>query len=177
MTNRKRQILVLAVLAAVFGAHQLVFATEEAGVSEVITAQVRLNCSQIKVRLKQLKINDALTRVNYGQAFESISQNVIVPVNNRLVANSYKPIGLLEISDQYDRAITNFRQSYVAYEERLSNLIAADCQQNPGEFYKELAKIRLLRQKSAVYIQELIKATENYNVKFKEMMNEIQDLN
>ena len=146
-------------------------------VSSNLIDQIKINCSQIKVRLKQVQVRDALSRVNYGQAYESISLNIINPVNTRLVANNLRPVELLRISSEYDKNLATFRRDYVVYEEELSNLINTSCEDQPKMFYEGLVKVRAQRQALNILTKKLNAQINTYRIKFKEFINENQKTN
>lgn len=162
----------IALIAVVGMRFYRVTAAVSAQVPPRLVEQVRASCPQLKIRLQQLGVQDALNRVNYGQAYESLSLNVIVPTNTRLVANGLNPVELISLSDDYDKALTKFRQAYVLYEEKLTELKDSDCRQQPELFYQKLVKIRMLRHDLNGYSGHLRQLVEAYQLKFKELMNE-----
>lgn len=126
-------------------------------------------CQQVKTRLKQIKLSDAVTRVNYGQVYESLSVNVMTPTNLRLVANNLKPVELLTITDNYQKQFAQFRQNYVNYEEKLSQSLELSCDQNPTQLIGSLPELRQLRQKLNANTKTLRQLAGDYQIKFKEL--------
>lgn len=126
-------------------------------------------CQQVKTRLKQIKLSDAVTRVNYGQVYESLSVNVMTPTNLRLVANNLKPVELLTITDNYQKQFAQFRQNYVNYEEKLSQSLELSCDQNPTQLISSLPELRQLRQKLNANTKTLRQLAGDYQMKFKEL--------
>lgn len=135
-------------------------------------ASVKANCNQIKTRLRQLRVNDALLRVNYGQVYESISANVIAPVNTRLITNGLKPVELIAISSDYDKNLAQFRKTYLSYEEKLSDLLSQDCNTHPAEFYRVLNEVRNLRQRSGELLRQVDGLAHQYQNKLWELSND-----
>lgn len=125
-------------------------------------------CQQVKTRLKQIKLSDAVTRVNYGQIYESLSVNVMTPTNLRLVANNFKPLELLTITDNYQKQVTQFRQHYLSYEDRLSRVIEMSCDYDPAQLVGSLAELRQLRQQLNIDTKTLHLLAVEYQAKFKE---------
>lgn len=153
-------------------------ARAEADVDAQIIANVRANCAQLKTRLRQLRVNDALSRVNYGQIYESISSNVITPTNARLVANNLKPVELISISSDYDHDLAQFRRDYLTYEEKLSALLSVDCQTDPRGFYQQLTTVRNLRQANGNLLKKIDQAARQYQTLIREMkINEAKEYN
>lgn len=126
-------------------------------------------CQQVKTRLKQIKLSDAVTRVNYGQVYESLSVNVMTPINLRLVANNLKPVELLTITDNYQKQFAQFRQNYVNYEEKLSQALELSCDQNPTQLISSLPELRQLRQKLNANTKTLRQLAGDYQIKFEEL--------
>lgn len=128
-------------------------------------------CQQVKTRLKQIKLSDAVTRVNYGQVYESLNVNVMTPTNLRLVANNLNPVDLLIITDNYQKQFTQFRQNYLNYEEKLSQTLEMSCDQNPTQLISSLSELRQLRQKLNTNTKSLRQLAGEYQTKFKEFYN------
>lgn len=143
-------------------------------ITEALIGKVSTNCSQIKVRLKQVQVNDALTRVNQGQFFESTANNLMTPLNVRLVANNYNPIELLSLNKEYDKYLTTFRQQYMTYEEALIDLIQQDCRHQPAQFYDKLQAVRSLRQQLQLTNQSLNQLIQQYFTKAKQLYEQAQ---
>lgn len=143
-------------------------------ITETLIGKVSTNCPQVKVRLKQVRINDALTRVNQGQFFESIANDLMTPLNVRLVANNYNPIELLSLNKQYDKQLTVFRQQYMTYEEALIDLIQRDYRQQPEQFYYKLQAVRNLRRQLQLTNQALNQLIQQYFNKAKQLYEQTQ---
>lgn len=126
-------------------------------------------CQQVKTRLKQVKLGDAVTRVNYGQVYESLSVNVMAPTNLRLVANNLKPVELLTITDKYQKQVVQFRQHYLDYEEKLSQVLDMSCSPQPRQLIASLSELRQLRQQLNADTKILQQLATDYQTKFKEL--------
>lgn len=125
-------------------------------------------CQQVKTRLKQIKLHDAVTRVNYGQVYESISMHIMEPTNARLVNNQLKPVDLLIVSEDYEKQLVKFRQDYVLYEEKISQVVEISCQSDYQKLLVKLDELRQMRQQlrfDTIRLQEL---ALQYWAKFKE---------
>ncbi len=126
-------------------------------------------CQQVKTRLKQVKLSDAVTRVNYGQVYESLSVNVMAPTNLRLVANNLKPVELLTITDKYQKQVVQFRQHYLDYEEKISQVLDISCSPQPRQLIASLPELRQLRQQLNADTKILQQLAMDYQTKFKEL--------
>lgn len=143
-----------------------------AGLARSLDFAVDANmCQRVKTRLKQIKLSDAVTRVNYGQVYESLSVNVMAPTNLRLVANNLNSVELLTITDNYQKQFTQFRQHYVSYEEKLSQVLEISCEQDPIQLTKNLPDLRQLRQQLHTDTENLRQLATSYQTKFKELYN------
>lgn len=120
------------------------------------------NCASIKVRLRQVRANDTLTRVNYGQTYESMIKNVFTPANTRLVANRYNASGLVELASKFETNLSQFRIDYQNYKNQMEDLINADCLNHPAEFYQKLTEIRGLRTSLQRHLAKLDEQIVNY---------------
>lgn len=120
------------------------------------------NCASIKVRLRQVRANDTLTRVNYGQAYESMIKNVFTPANTRLVANRYNASGLVELASKFETNLSQFRIDYQNYKNQMEDLINADCLHHPTEFYQKLTEIRGSRTNLQRHLAKLDGQIVNY---------------
>ncbi|MDO4870501.1 MAG: hypothetical protein Q3996_00160 [Candidatus Saccharibacteria bacterium] len=166
--------LIVTIILLNFGNINLALA-EENSIDDQLVNNVKTNCNQIKIRLRQLQVSDALSRVNYGQIYESINLNVITPSNTRLVTNGIKPVDLIVLSSDYDRNLNQFRRNYLVYEEKLSILVKNDCQSDPRGFYQKLTEVRQLRQQNAALLKQVDSLARQYQTMIRKMnVNELQ---
>lgn len=123
---------------------------------------VRANCGLIKLRLKQVKLDDSLTRVNYGQTYESLIKNVLTPVNTRLVANRYDASALITLTTNFNNDLSLFRSRYQEYKNQMNELVNFDCANYPAEFYQKLESARVLRRELQSIVVKLNDQTVAY---------------
>ncbi len=108
---------------------------------------VSQNCSSIKQALRDLQRADSRTRAYLGSAYETVSRDFITPLNLRLVKNNRVATKLFEIQGDFSSKQSDFRTEYTAYMRELESLIAANCQEHPRDFYRQLQKTREHRAK------------------------------
>ncbi len=163
-------IVLLAVLAGLLAAPKT-----SAAPSEVVYQNISLNCETIRLRLKQVQINDSLTRVNYGQAYESVIEKVLTPANTRLVANRYDASSLVATTTQFNNSLQDFRNSYRAYKNKLDDLVLSDCENNPIDFYTKLEAVRSLRSDLNRQLKVLDGQIDGYKKMIKEVIGDGRD--
>ncbi len=127
-------ILVLSMLTSI-GFAWSVSAQQSASLSEKQRELIRDNCVSIKSTLNQLKVSDALLRVNRGQIYESMGSKLMSTFNTRLSNNRLDNRGLVAVATGYDGALAKFRTDYQAYEQQLVTAINIDCTQDPDGFH------------------------------------------
>lgn len=165
--NKKLKIVLIMILALGFGSVAW-------GLDMAMDANL---CQQVKTRLKEIKVRDAVDRVNYGQNYESLKNNVMLPTNTRLVANQYKPVELLSITDEYEKTLNQFRHDYIIYEEKMSEVLELQCQQGSDSLMGRIEQLRQLRQPLNSQLKRLNQLAVNYQTKFKEFYHEAKPTN
>ena len=110
--------------------------------TEAQRAAIRTNCVSIKNTLNQLKVSDALLRVNRGQVYESMRSKLMDRFNSRLESKSFDNRGVLVVTGSYISTLDFFRLNYVTYERQLASTIRIDCTQDPDSFRSALQLAR-----------------------------------
>lgn len=142
----KRLIILSAVLAI---AGVVSYLTPNVMAQSALTDEqrdrIKFNCVQIKNTLNQLKVSDALLRVNRGQHYESISGKLMDRFNTRVSNNGLDSQGLLSVKTSYDNALNTFREHYTAYERQLLTATRIDCTKDPDGFHLAIENARTKR--------------------------------
>ncbi len=134
---------------------------------------IKIKCSKIKFQIDKTKVNDRLTRVNYGQSYESILNNYMTPINLRLVENRYHKTDLLvKETHNFENNLNQFRSKYKKYYKKIDKLSNINCQENTDEFYKTLKEVQTSRKNVKQEIIELEDSFDNYQKTFQEIINE-----
>jgi type IV pilus biogenesis protein CpaD/CtpE len=107
---------------------------------------IRTNCVTIKTSVNQLKVSDALLRVNRGQVYESMRSKLMDRFNSRLSSNAIDNKGVLVVTNSYASTLDTFRLSYVAYERQLASALRIDCEEDPDSFHTLLQLARKKRR-------------------------------
>ncbi len=113
---------------------------------------IRTNCVSIKNTLNQLKVSDALLRVNRGQVYESMRSKLMDRFNSRLSSKSLDNRGVSVVTSNYASSLDTFRLNYVSYERQLTSAIRIDCTDDPDSFH---ASLLLAREKRAIVHQDI----------------------
>lgn len=143
----KKQLLItflvfgLTVVTVLFAVQQ---ASAQTALTEEQRAAIRTNCVSIKNTLNQLKVSDALLRVNRGQVYESMRSKLMERFNDRLGSKSLDNRGVLVVTGNYASTLDTFRANYVEYERQLASTIRIDCTEDPDAFR---ASLQLAREK------------------------------
>lgn len=126
------------------------------------TSRIQANCLSIKGSLNQLHASDALLRVNRGQIYESVGTKLMSSFNSRLSNNGLDNKGLVAVTDEYQTALTTFRNDYQSYEQQLSLTIKADCIKDPSGFHASLEDARTKRSTVHTDVTHLNQYIDDY---------------
>lgn len=116
--------------------------------------QIRSNCVSIKNTLNQLKVSDALLRVNRGQVYESMSGRLMDNFNARLGSKNLDNRGVVAVTVSYDATLNTFRSHYQDYERQLVSAIRIDCTEDPDAFH---ASVQSAREKRATLYEDVLR--------------------
>ena len=144
-------VLVLTIVsAAVFiGVRQ---ASAQTTLTDAQREAIRTNCVSIKNTLNQLKVSDALLRVNRGQVYESMRSKLMDRFNGRLESKSLDNRGVVVVTGSYASTLEAFRVNYVTYERQLATTLRIDCSEDPDSFR---AALQLAREKRTVVHEDV----------------------
>lgn len=104
-------------------------------------------CGSIKLQLRNIQKIDAKNRALLGSYYETISTNLMLNLNLRLVKNNMASAGLSELQTNFSSERDYFKEKYTEYQRELDALVLIDCRQKPQEFYSQLEKVRTKREK------------------------------
>lgn len=120
---------------------------------------ISTNCSSLKLQLKRIQKDDARNRVHLGAQYESISTNLMMNLNLRLVKNNMASAKIAEQQTTFMSERDRFKNDYIGYSQELENLINIDCKSEPDKFYTQLKKTRTKREdvdKSVKRLNEIL---------------------
>lgn len=133
------------------------------------------NCSYAIAGLEQVRRNDASSRVNRGQLYESISTGLMASLNSRIALNRMDGAELIRAASEYETVLEEFRTDYQVYEVALRNLIRIDCSSNPNRFYTTLLDVRELRVGVYERVEDLHDAMDTYKLAFDDFVERYEE--
>lgn len=135
--------------------------------TEAQITRIRENCQAAQRTLNQLYSNsDVPNRINLGQSYDQLVQNLMVPLNNRMASNNFPTVKQVAIVAEFQGNVSGFRDAYAAYREQLVRLIKMDCRNQPVQFYDDVQQLRELRRKVHASIQNINTSIANYRAEF-----------
>lgn len=126
------------------------------------TERVKANCVSIKTSLSQLHTSDALLRVNRGQVYLSLANNLMDTFNARLGSNRLDNRAMVTSATNYRSTFRDFYNNYISYEQKLAETLRTDCVAQPNTFYNLLQEARELRLKVHGDVQRLHQHIDDY---------------
>lgn len=171
---KKISILGLAVLT-VFVFSQISYA-QAANLSSEKESIIKQTCVSAQTVLQRIQHNDAATRVNRGQGYETIASRLMVPLNTRATSNEYNnsaPL-LIDTTKNFQQALENFKENYENYDNAVSAALRTKCQDKPADFYGYVEDARNERQKVSNDITNLAGLIGEYRKNVLKLKNEVQ---
>lgn len=117
-------------------------ATEAVNLSDDQRDAISQHCATTKQSLRALQRTDARTRSYLGSAYEVLLSDYIAPLNLRMINAGQPNASLTTIHSEIIETRQKFISEYTTYSQALEELISADCQNHPDEFYAKLVETR-----------------------------------
>lgn len=156
-----------ATILALFGLTMVSAQTTSDVTTEAQIERIRQNCQPAQRTLNQLYRNsDVPNRINLGQSYDQLAQNLMIPLNNRMASNNFPTVEQVSTVTNFQRNVTTFRDTYAAYREQLLKAIKMDCRNQPVQFYDDIQQVRALREKVYASIQNINKDIVKYRNDF-----------
>ena len=137
---------------------------------------IRANCQSIQSVLSQIEKTDAALRINRGRIYNEVL-DLFYAMNSRLASNKISAPELVSITSDFDSQLADFRNDYNDYDDDLNELIVAECQDDPGDFYSQLISVRDERAKLNDEIASLDQLVDDYWTKFNDNVRSVVDGN
>ena len=154
---KKVSAVILSLLIAMTPVN--LFATE---LSDEQIGNISTNCASIQLRLKQIQKNDARSRVYLGAQFETISSNLMMNLNLRLVKNNIANANISSQQTDFAAERDAFKSDYITYSQALENLISINCKDEPQHFYDQLETVRSHRSTVAKHVKRLAEMVDEH---------------
>ena len=126
-----------------------------AALSDEQSGAISQNCASIRNALKTLQKNDSRLRVLLGTTYQNILSNYISPLNVRLARNNTPSAVLSDSQVNLVSLRDSFSQKFIKYSQDLEELIAADCKNNPEDFYAKLERARASRAELSANVKTI----------------------
>lgn len=137
---------------------------------------IRANCQSIQSVLSQIEKTDAALRINRGRIYNEVL-DLFYAMNSRLASNKISAPELVSITSDFDSQLADFRNDYNDYDDDLNELIVAECQDDPGDFYNQLINVRDERAKLNDEIASLDQLVDDYWTEFNDNVRSVVDGN
>lgn len=142
----------------------------DVSIDSEITKALRQNCSSVRVAVKNIHTNDALTRVNVGQRYNSISTKLMARLNGRLAINKLDSSKLVNITNNFESARLKFNSNYNDYDTAMTELQRASCLDNVADYYQKLIVARDARNR----LSEDIKTMNDLLIRYREEVQAVK---
>lgn len=165
-------VLLAAAIVLPFASVGVARAMETATEEQV--GKVKNRCTQLESSLNQLERSDALLRNNIGNSYLTISQKLMVPMNQRIAANQLDGGKLVQISAEYKKTYDEeFYVNYKNYEISLNNTLKINCKNEPAELFESIAATREKRSELYDSSRKIITIAKEYNSEYKKFKTEV----
>lgn len=136
-------------------------------------ALIKTNCVDVQSTLERVHASDALTRVNLGQRYETISTKLMAPLNSRIALNRLDNVELTKTTVDFNTELDNFRTLYQQYEQTTLRAIQINCVNQPVSFYDT---ITLARNHRAAVHESVVKMSgllKQYGTQFEAFKSKV----
>lgn len=141
---------------------------EEPGdiITDVQLQAIRARCSELHASLNRVYQSDKVFRHDRGQLYRTVSDKLMVPLNQRIASNQLDGSGLVAVAAQYNATYDDFYEAYKSYEQALVKAMAINCTKNPTQFYDSVADAREKRIVLQTYNNKLVELASKYKSEF-----------
>lgn len=132
------------------------------------------NCVGAQSILGQAEKTDAALRINRGRIYGEVL-DLFYAMNSRLAANKISAAKLVSITSKYDDELSNFRDNYNKYDDKLTEITGMNCKDKPGDFYSKLESLRKEREGLKNNVDNLKKLQSDYHTEFNAVKDKINE--
>lgn len=133
-------------------------------------------CVSAQTVMQKIQHNDAATRVNRGQSYETIVSRFMTPLNTRSTSNGYNSSATLltDTTKRYQQALESFKDHYESYDNAVSSALKTKCKDKPELFYGYVEDARRERQNVATDVGVLSGLISEYQANVLKLRSEVQ---
>lgn len=169
----------LLVIALAFGFVFVVGKTTYAQTAELTAEKQAIivqSCVSAQTVLQKIQHNDAATRVNRGQDYETIISRLMTPLNTRATSNGYNNSAslLIDTTKRYQQSLENFKDNYASYDNAITGALKTKCKDKPAVFYGYIEEARSKRQDVAGDVANLTNLINEYKANVSKLKAEVQ---
>lgn len=134
------------------------------------------SCVGAQTTLQRIQHNDAATRVNRGQGYETLVSRLMTPLNSRATSGGYNDSAsfLVDTTKRYQQALESFKDHYKEYDDAITASLRVKCKTDPVKFYGYIEEARNQRQNLANDVSLLSTLTGEYRGNVVKLRSEVQ---
>ena len=157
----------------------LVFTSKSFAASDITPEKQAIiveSCVGAQTVLQRIQHNDAATRVNRGQGYETLVSRLMTPLNSRTTSGGYNNSAslMVDTTKRYQQSLESFKDNYKQYDNALSASLKVKCKTDPTKFYGYLEEARKQRQALAVDVSNLSGLIAEYRGNVVKLKSEVQ---
>lgn len=177
MHFRHIAIFGVSIVAVLIGSAYIARAAENI-ITDRQRETIRTNCTDLQATLNRVHQNDTLLRINRGNLYRTVSEKLMVPLNQRIAANQLDGGELSKIVADYNEQYLEFTTVYKDYETKISAAMKVDCTKQPTSFYDNVIIAHEGRRELYRANAGVVALAEEFQAEyllFKERLNEGKD--
>lgn len=157
-----------------------IFAVVARAETPLLTAEqqtiISQNCVASQTVLQRIQHNDAASRINRGQIYETLFSRLMTPLNTRATSNGYNNSAavLVDTTKLYQLDLERFKNHYKDYDNAIAAALRVKCKNKPAEFYSYIEKARVERQNLSSDVGNLARLIEQYKNNVFKLRSEVQ---
>lgn len=133
------------------------------------------NCVLSQTILQKVQHNDAATRVNRGEGYETVVARLMTPLNSRTASRGYNDAAttLIDVTKRYQDALDSFKNDYRDYDNTISSALRIKCQKDPSGFYNYIDTARKQRAQLTADISNLSALISEYRANVEKLKGQL----
>lgn len=148
----------------------------QAELSDQKKAVIQSSCVSAQTILQRIQHNDAATRVNRGQGYETLVSRLMTQLNSRATSRGYNTSAslMVDTTKRYQQALADFKDHYEDYDNAISSALKVKCKKDPVKFYTFVEEARKQRQNVANDVGTLSTLVGEYRGNVVKLRSEVQ---